>query len=211
MRPVAGALYGRVATQHGAISDPRVQFPAIYKVGDNMVCGVRALEDIQPYEAFLYIPNKLIISAEHAKQSELAPIFKNHDSLFVSNPYREYFTVLIFVLWEKLKGEDSFWHPYFEAVGELDDLPMHWSASQDWEKFDDQVLRANFKESLALHQKDWESVMKIVKLYEDDYFPVEPTFEQFKWVTNMVSSRCFGHGLPTTMITPLADMCNHSH
>ena len=176
-----------------------------------MVCGVRALQDIQPYEAFLYVPNKLIISAEHAKQSELAPIFKSHDSLFVTNPHREYFIVLMFIIWEKLKPEGSFYDPYFECIGELEDLPLHWHAQQDWEKIDDQVVRANLKASLDGHQKDWESVMKLVKLYEDDYFPVEPTYEQYKWVTNCMSSRCFGHGLPTTMLVPLADMINHTH
>lgn len=47
---------------------------------------MRCREDIAPGEVFLYIPNKCIISAEHAKLSEIGAIFKNHDSLFVTSP-----------------------------------------------------------------------------------------------------------------------------
>jgi hypothetical protein len=62
------------------------------------------VEDIMPNEAFLFVPNKCIISVEHAKQSELGAIFKrpDHEALFVTNPNREDFILLVFVLYHMI-------------------------------------------------------------------------------------------------------------
>ena len=86
------------------------------------------LEDIEPNEAFLFVPNKCIFSVEHAKASEIGAIFNNptHESLFVTNSYRDNFILTIFVLYEMLKKEESFFNPYFEFVGVIDDLPALW-------------------------------------------------------------------------------------
>lgn len=94
--------------QNGAIFD-KVDFPAYF----NGVCGARATADIEPREAFLFIPNKLIISVETARKSEIGEVFQSHDSLFVGNIQRDYFILVIFLLYEKSKGENSFWNLYF--------------------------------------------------------------------------------------------------
>jgi len=36
------------------------------------------------------------------------------------------FSLYAFLMWERLKGEASFWHLYFETAG-MDDLLMFWS------------------------------------------------------------------------------------
>lgn len=104
--------YLKWGKENGAIFD-KVDYPAVF----NGICGARAKEDIAPGEAFVFIPNKLIISVESARQSEIGDIFKSHETLFVSNVDRDYLILLVFTLYERVtKGEDSFWHPYFDAV-----------------------------------------------------------------------------------------------
>ena len=118
---------------------------------------MRCREDIAPGEVFLYIPNKCIISAEHAKLSEIGAIFKNHDSLFVTSPQREYLILLVYILYEMTKGEESFYHSYFEAVGTLEELACWWETDVI-EKYDDPVFRSNLTKSKEEHTTDWESI-----------------------------------------------------
>jgi len=87
--------------------------------------GVRATEDIEPNEAFLFIPNKLMLSVEHAKASELDVIFKSHDALFRANYERDSMIMVLYLMYEKLKGENSFYHPYFDSVA-LDPQSCLW-------------------------------------------------------------------------------------
>jgi hypothetical protein len=62
------------------------------------------------------LPNKLIISTETAKNSEIGEIFKNHDEMFVTYQDRDMMILILFLIYERIKGEESFWHPYFEVV-----------------------------------------------------------------------------------------------
>ena len=61
---------------------PKVEFPAVF---GEALQGVRLLEDLEKNEAILYVPNKCIISTEHARKSALAPLYEASDELFVLN------------------------------------------------------------------------------------------------------------------------------
>ena len=98
--------------ENGCIND-KIQWPAVF--GEGLV-GSRAIDDIQPLEAFLYVPTKLQMSVEHARASEIGEIFKNHDTLFVSSAYRDNLIVTVFLIYEKLKGDASFWEPYISYL-----------------------------------------------------------------------------------------------
>ena len=91
----------------------KVQWPAVY--GNGLV-GCLALEDIKPLEAFVYVPIRCQMSVEHAKASEIGVMFTNHDSLFVGNYYRDVLIVCIFLMYERMKGEDSFWAPFINTL-----------------------------------------------------------------------------------------------
>jgi hypothetical protein len=99
-----------------------------------------------PNEAFLYIPNKCIISVLHAQQSEIGAIFLNpqYESLFVTHQYREDITLVVYVLYELLKGESSFYAPYLNHC-QLDDLPPLWEETQSWDRLEDGVLKTKLK------------------------------------------------------------------
>ena len=49
----------------------KVQYPAYF----NGVCGMRALESIAPNEGLIFIPNKMLITAERALSSELSEVY----------------------------------------------------------------------------------------------------------------------------------------
>lgn len=185
---------------NGVIMD-KVDFPAVF----SGVCGAKANSDIEPNEAFVYVPNKLIVSVEAARKSELSDVFRSHDALFVSNIDRDYFILVVFVLFERTKGDKSFWHPYFEAVnpGSYTSLwPDNVIAM-----IDEPELKLNLKTNRDKIELDYENVQKLKDLYPQHFGLV--TRDMFEWAIVFVTTRCFGWGLPSTMLVPLADALNH--
>ena len=58
--------------------------------------------------------------------------------------------------------------------------------------------------------EDYQTFKKLIDVYPQ-YFPVDQfTYEVYKWALSFVSQRCFGFGLGTTALIPLADMINYS-
>ena len=87
--------------------------------------GSMAQDDIQPNEAFAYIPNKLCITSEKARNSDLSVVYRSHLDIFQNHQERDFYVMVLFLMYERPKGEESFWHPYFE-VCEVDHLPAFW-------------------------------------------------------------------------------------
>lgn len=93
---------------NGAIY-PKIDYPVVFEG----VGGVRANQEILPNEAFLFVPNKLVISVEGARRSEIAEVFADHEHMFCANLDRDFNTLLLFLVYERLKGSLSFWHFFF--------------------------------------------------------------------------------------------------
>ena len=55
------------------------------------------------------------MSTETARNSEIAEIYRARKEMFVEHADRDFYTILLFVLFEKSKGEESFWHEQFET------------------------------------------------------------------------------------------------
>lgn len=72
-----------------------------------------AKRDIGPEEAYLYIPNKIMIHEERILKSEFGQVLKNHNDVFYEHEDGEYLRLIFFVTAELAKGENSFWYPYF--------------------------------------------------------------------------------------------------
>jgi hypothetical protein len=47
--------------------------------------------------------------------------------LFVEHDEGDAFTLYVFLMHERLKGEASFWHPYFETAL-FDDMAIFWTS-----------------------------------------------------------------------------------
>lgn len=92
---------------------PKVEYPAVF---GNGLQGLRAIEDIKPDEVLIAVPTKTLISVEHARKSELSELYESHDALFMANSERDFLILTIFVIFEKLKGDQSFYEPYLSVV-----------------------------------------------------------------------------------------------
>ena len=50
-----------------------------------------------------------------------------------------------------------------------------------------------------------------MKIYSPEYFDLEKcTYEKYKRYAAFIATRCFGWGLPTTIVVPIADSFNHN-
>jgi hypothetical protein len=108
--------YNSWLKEHGALTS-KLQYPAVFTPpgGGFALNGVLCTEEIKNNEVICYIPNKMLISTTTARNSEIAEIYRCNSELFVEHPDRDFYTILMFLLYEKAKGEDSFWHEYFET------------------------------------------------------------------------------------------------
>ena len=78
--------------------------------------GVVCTQEILPREVICAVPNKVIISTETARNSEIAQIFRKHEDLFVVHPERDHLVLVLFLMYERSKGQYSFWYPYFGSA-----------------------------------------------------------------------------------------------
>ena len=89
-----------------------IEYPVAFgKSGD--LLGIAAKRPIGPEEAYLYIPNKLIINEDKIWSSDLAFVINRHHDVFDEHADAEYLRLIFFITYELSKGEKSFWYPYF--------------------------------------------------------------------------------------------------
>jgi hypothetical protein len=128
--------------ENGARYDS-IEYPVAFgKNGD--LLGIAAKRPIGPEEAYLYIPNKLIINEDKIWISEIAEIVERHSDVFEEHDDSEYLRLIFFVLFELTKGEKSMWHPYFQIAQESD-LPAFWEP-KELEFLEDELLKAEIME-----------------------------------------------------------------
>lgn len=65
---------------NNGVKIPKLEYPAVF---DHGLVGVRAIEDIEHREAFLFVPFKMLITMELARNHpEVGHIFIDHPELF---------------------------------------------------------------------------------------------------------------------------------
>ena len=169
---------------------------------------LRASQNIEPLKAFLFVNNTVIISAERARNSDLRELLS--EALFMEHEEADNFTLYAFLMWEKLKGEASFWHLYFETAG-MDDLLMFWTDRQ-MDELQDHDLKWDAGTMRQDYERHWEYVYGVLKFSKEfESYDENSLKEVFKWAYCMVASRGFSSGLPTPMLIPLADNLNHTN
>ena len=81
-----------------------LDFPAIF--GDGLR-GVVASRDIKPYEAVLFVPNKLLITVKKAKEDRfLGSVIEKHPEMFSEIEDADYNILILFLLRERIKGKE---------------------------------------------------------------------------------------------------------
>lgn len=170
--------------------------------------GVRLKSDLARNEALMYIPNKCIISTEHARKSQIGHLFDNHDALFVAKDDRDQTTLIVYMIYEKLKGEESFYHPYFEVLDSVTPAPF-WPA-EVIEKSDVRSLKVSLSESKKVWDDEWDKLNNFFSIYPDYFDPERMSKDLYLWALGILQTRSFGWGLPATMLIPLGDNINHN-
>merc|ERR1712166_773554 len=108
------------------VKRPGVEYPVAFGRHGELV-GFAASQDIPPQTAFVFVPQSLHISEPSIRIR--APYFgefidRNHE-LFRKHYDAVYMPMIIYMWHEQLKGEDSFWYPYFETINTCD-MPHFW-------------------------------------------------------------------------------------
>lgn len=169
---------------------PKVDYPAIFVFDDTKetLTGAVCKEEIKPREAICYVPNKLFLSTEKARNSEIAEILSAHEDVFVAYQERDFMVLCLYLIFERSKGEESFWHPYFEIV-ELVDLPSQWD-DEVIDKLVDAELKANVRIFKEQSNKEWQTLKGIIEM-NGQWFPDGCSDDRalFDWACAMVAQR----------------------
>jgi len=110
---------------NGAVFDDAIEFPAVFGGG---LEGLAAKKPIGRHEAYIFIPNTLIVSIARIKADpELRQLITDNFDIFGDiHPDREQMLLATFLLFHHLKGEASFWHPYINVMN-ISDIVSDWS------------------------------------------------------------------------------------
>lgn len=113
---------------------------------------------------------------------------------------------------EMLKGEESFWHPYFQVINTCD-LPMAWSEAELVE-FQDVVLKTTLTNYRSDFEDEWLLVLECTNKNPEFFTGIlersqKETKAIFCKAFCSVVTRCFGWGLTCTTMVPYADFINH--
>ncbi|CDW76123.1 set domain protein [Stylonychia lemnae] len=197
--------------ENGAIYDHCIEYPVAFSdKPDNQnfyLIGVAAKKLLGPQQAYLYIPNKLIINEYKLLQSEYGHIFRENEHLFKEGSEGEQIQLIFYVICEQIKGEASFWYPYFQTCQDSD-LPQFWK-DDELEDLEDQLMIAEIQEVRGNYQKEFQLCRSIASKYPELIDLDKFSEDLYKIAYNLVTTRCFGWSLPYTSLVPLADCFNH--
>ena len=123
--------------------------------------------------------------------------------------------ISLWVWHERAKGEASFWKPYFDIIN-FTDLPMLWNDSELLQ-FQDAVLIDNIRGYKKDFDLEWELMYDVLFTSKSENIipgiceksKKEQLKKDFTWAFCSAVTRCFGWGLPCTMMIPFADTINH--
>ena len=114
----------------------------------------------------------------------------------------------LFLFYEMTLGVKSYWFPYLRLMPDVD-FSASWDDT-DLMLFEDSLLFFHMKKRHQVIQNRWIQFKEILMKYPD-IFPQKLIDEGlFLNLYSQVCTRCFGYGLPTTSMIPMADNLNHN-
>ena len=183
-----------------------IEYPVAFgKNGD--LLGIAAKRPIGPEEAYLYVPNKIIINEDKVWASDIAFIIKRHSDVFDEHADAEYLRLIFFMTYELSKGEKSLWYPYFQIAQEAD-LPCFWTP-EELSFLEDELLKAEVMEYKEEYEAEYQALYEIASMYPTVIDIKFFTPEFYKLAFTITVTRCFGWSLPHTSVVPFADCANH--
>jgi hypothetical protein len=115
------------------IKCPKIEYPAFFEGG---LVGAKVKEPIEHREAFLIIPQDIIISLDKCfADPVLGHVYASHPELFTEEyDDWEQITLTVFLIYQKQMGESGKWWPYIELMPDVTffcDLPKEETDAVD--------------------------------------------------------------------------------
>lgn len=123
---------------------PKLEYPAYFANG---LLGVGVKKDIEHREAFLAVPNKLLMSLKKARADKVVgTLLEAHPEAFAEdeNDDWEQFILCLFIFYEMTKGRDGYWYPYLRLMPDVE-FTSSWSAA-DIDMFQDPEIQLELQE-----------------------------------------------------------------
>ncbi|KAM9294232.1 actin-histidine N-methyltransferase [Gastrophryne carolinensis] len=175
--------------------------------------GLRATRDIKDEELFLWVPRKLLMTVESAKNSVLGPLYSQDRILQAMGNI----TLAFHLLCERA-NPNSFWLPYIKSLPSTYDTPLYFEEEdvnylQSTQAIHDVFSQyKNTARQYAYFYKLIQTHPNAAKLPIRDAF----TFDDYRWAVSSVMTR--QNQIPTEdgsrvtlALIPLWDMCNHTN
>uniref|UniRef100_A0A9J8A0L9 protein-histidine N-methyltransferase n=1 Tax=Cyprinus carpio carpio TaxID=630221 RepID=A0A9J8A0L9_CYPCA len=175
--------------------------------------GLKAAKDIKAEELFLWIPRKMLMTVESAKNSVLGPLYSQDRILQAMGNV----TLALHLLCERA-NPSSPWLPYIKTLPADYDTPLYFEEEEVRHLLATQAIQdvlsqyKNTARQYAYFYKVIHTHPNASKLPLKDAF----TFDDYRWAVSSVMTR--QNQIPTAdgsrvtlALIPLWDMCNHTN
>jgi len=170
--------------------------------------GAMARVDIDAGEAMMEIPLKLIINPARCYENlNLAPVYWMNRDFFEADDDA---IIAVFLMHERLKGEESFWSPYLDILPDPHGVG-DWSREEQLELQDRDLVGEARRRPVSLQMLYQRIQAMLFSAASDTLEPDDFSFELFRWAWMVIQSRAFGRRLPWTALVPFADCLNHAN
>ncbi|KQK77557.1 histone-lysine N-methyltransferase setd3 [Amazona aestiva] len=165
--------------------------------------GLKATREIKAEELFLWVPRKLLMTVESAKNSVLDRILQAMGNI----------TLAFHLLCERA-NPNSFWLPYIQTLPSEYDTPLYFEEDEVQYLQSTQAIHDVFSQykNTARQYAYFYRVIQTSKLPLKDSF----TYDDYRWAVSSVMTR--QNQIPTEdgsrvtlALIPLWDMCNHTN
>lgn len=111
--------YKKWLKDNGVLMDPRIRYPSYFGEAQKGIVGVSANKAIEKKRAIIAVPYNMLITIDKVRETEeLSQIIKENLNIFRSDDEAALKTLVLYMSYELLKGEKSFYYPYFAISNE---------------------------------------------------------------------------------------------
>ncbi|KAG8561533.1 hypothetical protein GDO81_015380 [Engystomops pustulosus] len=175
--------------------------------------GLKATREIKAEELFLWVPRKLLMTVESAKNSALGSLYSQDRILQAMGNI----TLAFHLLCERA-NPNSFWLPYIKTLPSEYDTPLYFQEEEVQYLQSTQAIHDVFSQYKNT-ARQYAYFYKVIQTHPNaNKLPIKDafTFDDYRWAVSSVMTR--QNQIPTEdgsrvtlALIPLWDMCNHTN